>query len=133
MAHDTSLKPKEGSDIRQAEETHSGWHYRPNVDILELNDELALHMDMPGVAPDAIEIHYEKGILTLHGAVEPRQPADTRFLLREYGVGDFHRTFQVGQNIDESRISADYHSGVLTVHLPKSEAAKPRKIKVREK
>jgi HSP20 family protein len=51
-------------------------------------------------------------------------------LLQEYGVGDFYRTFKVSEQIDSTRISAEYHDGVLTIHLPKVEAAKPRKISV---
>ena len=55
------------------------------------------------------------------------------YLLREYGVGDFYRAFQVSEVIDPSRIQAEYSGGVLTLHLPKSEAAKPRKIAVQAK
>jgi HSP20 family protein len=51
-------------------------------------------------------------------------------LLREYGVGDFRRAFRVGNQIDATRISADFADGVLRLHLPKIEAAKPRKISV---
>jgi HSP20 family molecular chaperone IbpA len=51
-------------------------------------------------------------------------------LLHEYGVGDFYRTFRVSQQVDASRITAEYENGVLTLHLPKAEAARPRKIEV---
>jgi HSP20 family protein len=50
--------------------------------------------------------------------------------LEEYGVGDFLRTFRVGEQIDASRISAEYSNGVLKLRLPKAEAVRPRKIKV---
>jgi HSP20 family protein len=51
-------------------------------------------------------------------------------LFSEYGVGDYYRTFRVNEQIDASRIHASAADGVLTVHLPKAEAAKPRKIAV---
>ncbi len=53
------------------------------------------------------------------------------YLLREYGVGDFYRTFRVSEQIDASRIEAEYADGVLKLHLPKVEAVKPRKITVK--
>ena len=62
-----------------------------------------------------------------------RQEAQGPYLRQEYGVGDFYRTFRVSEQIDASRISAQYAAGGLTLHLPKVEAVKPRKIKVAAK
>jgi HSP20 family protein len=115
------------------EQTRSGQFFRPDVDIVETPDELLVLADMPGLGTDLIDIRFEDGTLTIHGRVPSRQPADVRFLLREYAVGDFFRTFRVSENIDASRITADYSGGVLTLHLPKSEKAKPRKIAVQAK
>ena len=53
-----------------------------------------------------------------------------KFLLQEYGVGDFYRSFRVGEQVYPTRIGAEYRDGVLTLRLPKVEAAKPRKITV---
>ena len=63
------------------------------------------------------------------GGPAARRPGG-EFLLHEYGVGDYYRTFQVSEAIDAGKISADYADGVLTLHLPKAEALKPRKIAV---
>jgi HSP20 family molecular chaperone IbpA len=104
--------------------------FRPNVDIREQADELMIVADMPGAKSDAIDLKFEDGTLTIHAEVPPRQDQDRRFLTREYGVGDFHRTFQISEAVDASKISAEYADGVLTLHLPKSEAVKPRKIDV---
>lgn len=117
-----------GTDV---EHTRSGRFYRPNVDILERNDELVVLADMPGVKSGDIDIRFEGGELTIHGPVAPRQDANISYLLQEYGVGDFYRTFRVGEQIDAGKISAEYADGVLTLHLPKAEAAKPRQIKVK--
>jgi HSP20 family molecular chaperone IbpA len=114
----------------QTEHTRTGPVYRPNVDILELPHELLVHADVPGLCGEEIDINFEDGTLTIHGRVKSRQADDADFLLREYGVGDFYRTFRVSEEIDPSQITAECRNGVLTLHLPKSEAAKPRKIQV---
>jgi HSP20 family protein len=113
-----------------AERTRNGQFFRPNVDILEKADELLLLADLPGAKSDQIDIHFEKGALTLHAAVPDRQSKDQRYQMYEYGVGDYYRTFQVSETIDAGRIAAEFADGVLTLHLPKSEAFKPRKIRV---
>lgn len=104
--------------------------FTPRVDIVETDHELTLYADLPGVAPDQLDIRYNDGQLTLHGHVTPRQ-RPTSYLRREYEVGDFHREFTVGEAVDPVRISAELKAGVLALHLPKVEKAKPRRIEVR--
>lgn len=114
-----------------AERTRGGQVYRPYVDIVETSDELTLRADLPGVKSNAIDIDFEDGVLTIQGKVEPRYGENVNFLLREYGLGDFHRTFRVSEEVNAAGIHAECADGVLTVHLPKAEAAKPRKIEVK--
>jgi HSP20 family molecular chaperone IbpA len=127
MATDINSPATEAS---VAERTRTGQWFRPPVDILEGADELLLVVDLPGAKSDSIDIDFEDGVLTLEGAVAPRYDDKMNFLLCEYGVGDFHRSFRVSQQIDAGRIHAEFAEGVLTIHLPKAEAAKPRKIQV---
>jgi len=116
----------------QAERIRGGRTYVPNVDIIEEQDRMLLIADVPGAAPEDIDISYERGLLTIHARVKPRQdPKKTNYLLREYGVGDFHRSFEIGEGIDASKIEAEMRCGVLTVHLPKAAELLPRKITVR--
>lgn len=132
MNHETQRPMKPQSDATEsAEHTRSGGYYRPNVDIQELENELVVRADIPGAKGEQVDVHFEEGTLTIHAHVEPRQSRELEYLLREYGVGDFYRTFQVSEAVDASRISAEYADGVLTLHLPKAEAARPRKIQVR--
>ena len=105
-------------------------YFRPNVDIVELPHELVLFADTPGAKSDSIDVQFENGELTVRAEVEPRR-LDANYLLREYGVGGFVRTFRVGDQIDASRITAEYADGVLKLHLPKAAAIRPRKIEVR--
>jgi len=105
--------------------------YTPSVDIRETPDELTVLADMPGLRSEDIEIKFENGMLTIHGELSPRQGENTRFLRREYGVGCYERSFQVGEVIDSEKIAAEYADGVLTLHLPKVPAARPRRIAIK--
>ncbi|MBU0639549.1 MAG: Hsp20/alpha crystallin family protein [Planctomycetes bacterium] len=102
----------------------------PAVDIIEAKDELLLQADVPGATAENIDVNYEKGVLTVHAVVAERQSKETNYIQREYGVGDFHRSFRVGDGVDATGISAEMSSGVLTLHLPKAAAARQRKIEV---
>lgn len=114
------------------ERTRGGRCYLPTVDILENGEKYLVIADVPGATADSIDVSYERGLLTIHARVAERKPAEhATCLLREYGVGDFYRSFQIGEGIDANRIQADVADGVLTLHLPKSEAARTRKITVR--
>jgi HSP20 family protein len=117
--------------VATGEQTRGGPYYRPNVDIYESADELVLEADVPGAKSDDIDVHFEDGSLAIHVRVPQRRSDNVEFLRREYGIGDYYRTFRVSEQIDATRISADYKDGVLTLHLPKVEAVKPRKIKVK--
>lgn len=112
------------------ERVRSGPTYRPAVDIIENEHELLVVADVPGASSDDINIQFERGELTICAKVQPRRKDDVSYLLREYGVGDFCRTFRIGEGIDDARITAETKNGVLTLHLPKRESAKPRRIAV---
>ena len=101
----------------------------PRIDIWEGAEELLLYGDLPGVSPDDLDIRFENRELTIRGKVSPRH--DGELLYGEYGIGDFHRSFTVGEAIDAEKISAEMRNGVLTLHLPKSAKVKPRKIEIK--
>jgi len=126
MSNETTTRP-ETTEVAKARNSQ---YYRPNVDVVEKGDELLLLVDLPGVNPGEIDIDFKDNVLALTGRAESRQSEDTKFLLHEFGVGDYYRTFQLSDDIDASRITAEFNDGVLTLHLPKVEAVKPRKINV---
>lgn len=130
MANENTIKKTAADEATGAEHTRSGRCYRPHVDILEQADELLVLADVPGAKGDKIDVNFEDGNLTIHAGVEPREDEGREFLLQEYGVGDYCRTFRVSEAIDAGKIRASYADGVLTLHLPKAEATKPRKISV---
>lgn len=104
--------------------------FTPQVDILELPEGLELMLDMPGVKAEDLEINFERGELTVHGK---RQPGERKgqCLVEEVGVGDYYRAFLISQDLAPDKISAELKNGVVTIHLPRAEAAKPRRISVK--
>ncbi len=133
MTNNVALERRVGREVAPQERTRGTPYYRPVVDILETPEELRVVAEMPGVRPEDIDLKFEKGILTIHGKAQPRQTRETSFLMSQYGVGDFYRAFEVSEAVDAGRISADYSDGLLTLHLPKAEQVKARKIEVRTK
>jgi HSP20 family protein len=102
--------------------------FEPRVDIVEVDDDMLLYVDLPGVKSEDVDVRFENRELQIRGRVTPA--AKPHFLLREYGVGDYYRAFAVTDDIDAEKIRADLNDGVLTVHLPKAEALRQRRIRV---
>lgn len=130
MAENTAVATKEVSEVSQPESTWGGAYYTPRVDIFETTDEIVVACDMPGVKPADLDVRFENGELILHGKVQSRQPREA-FDLNEYGVGDFYRSFAINGAFDPNKITAQYKFGVLTVHLPKREEVKPKRIAIK--
>ena len=116
-----------GSQV--ATQPQSRLWFTPRFDLYEDEDGYVLTGDLPGVEPHNLDVTYENQEVTIHGKVTPRHPEGQCFS-EEYGVGDFHRSFNVGEVVEGSLINAELSNGVLTVRLPKRAEAKPRKIKV---
>jgi HSP20 family protein len=130
MAETKPAVQKTRMDTTRPEQTRGGVTFVPRVDIYENDRELVLCADVPGVRPEDIDLRYERGELLLHGRVRARQRPG-QFLLTEYEEGDFYRSFSISESIDALKIEAECKNGVLTVHLPKVAAARPRPIQVR--
>lgn len=129
MSTNSCTNQKEGVQQEAPKAASEGVTFTPRVDIVETDKELFLYADLPGVGSEDVELCFENGQLTLSGHVKPRL-GDKQFALREYGEGDFYRAFAINETIDATKIEASCKHGVLTVRLPKVEAAKPRQIAV---
>ena len=101
----------------------------PVVDIYENDDEILLHADMPGVEKDKITVNVDNGTLTITGVREIETKGVATW--EEFGNVEYKRNFSVPQTIDVSKVDAELKDGVLRLHLPKSEAAKPRQIEIK--
>jgi HSP20 family protein len=129
----TSFDPFSGLD-RLAEDlltsrTSSGPRPMP-VDLYREGDQYVLNADMPGIDPGSIDVDVDGQLLTLRAERTGDRRTDVKWLTRERPSGSFLRQFSLGQGVDPARIEANYNNGVLTVMIPVSEKAKPRKIQV---
>lgn len=102
----------------------------PRVDLFENDEELLLVADLPGVDKDGLDVQFHDGTLSIEGRRNPVHP-EASLLRREYQIADFVRHFLVPDGIDVEKIAAELKAGILTLHLPKAEAVKPRKIAIR--
>lgn len=114
-----------------AEQTRPGPVFSPAVDIFEDENQITVLADMPGVTTSNLEIDLREGVLTLRGRVGSPGADNEQQLLSEWTTGVYMRQFSVADSIDQAGIQAVLTDGVLRLSLPKLEAAKPRKIKVR--
>jgi len=112
------------------ETTRDEQFFSPRVDIFETDEELVLYADVPGVAPQDVDLRFEKGELILQGRIN-RSQRKGKPLDLEYAEGNFYRVFRVHESINSAKIEAECSNGVLTVHLPKEERVKPRKVLVK--
>lgn len=129
MAKDVSKPDKRETDM--PETTHGGRVYRPLADIVETGDGVQLMLEMPGVSRDDLDVTLEKRVLTIRGKVHPTAPDKLDLVHAEYGEGDYERSFSMSQDFDPDKIEASLSNGILTLTLPRAEAAKPKKIEVR--
>ncbi|MBO0698569.1 MAG: Hsp20/alpha crystallin family protein, partial [Zavarzinella sp.] len=86
--------------------------------------------DLPGVRPTDVDVRFENGELTIHGRRAPSNPGKKRALW-EYEPTHYHRAFRLSEDVAADKIAAELKNGVLTIRLPKAEAAKPRRIAVK--
>ena len=101
----------------------------PLVDIYENEDEILLHADMPGVERENITVNIDNGRLSLSGVRYFKVEGAANW--EEFGDVEYQRLFSVPQTIDVGKVNAELKDGVLRLHLPKSEAARPRQIKIK--
>lgn len=125
---EVSRAPEKPASVEES--TRPGRTYRPNVDIVETEEGLRLWADMPGVDDKSIDIELSEGVLSIRGRVATEEYENLRPVYTEYNVGDYEARFRLSSAIDEKRIAAKLANGVLELDLPKSEAAKPRRIQI---
>lgn len=123
-------KTREAAPEASAETKNYTRVYDARVDIVERKDDFVLYADIPGVDEKSVDITIEKDHLEIYGKYALSEPDGAAIAHREYGTGDYKRTFRLSDNIDRDGIKATVKHGVLTLTLPKAAAAKPRKIEI---
>jgi len=99
----------------------------PPIDIYETETAFLLFADMPGVAPDGLEVMVERNTLRIRGRAE-EITGEPEY--QEFELGEYRSTFAITDDLDTERISAALRDGVLRVEIPKSERLRPKKIPV---
>jgi len=101
------------------------------MDAYRAGDEFVVCFDLPGVAPDAIELDIERNVLTVKAERRPLPGGDdVQMQVSERPLGVFSRQLFLGETLDTDHIAADYEAGVLTLRIPIAEQAKPRRIEI---
>lgn len=116
-------------ELTEEEGTREGPYFKPEVDIYETDDALTVKADMPGALSENVDIDLRDNVLTIQAG---SKDVDERWnpVHEEFRMGNYTRRFRLGQQIDQSAISANFNNGVLELTLPKAERARPRKIQI---
>ena len=101
------------------------------LDVSENSDEYTLKASIPGIDPDDLNITFNNNVLTISGETKSEQEKeDERYHLRERRYGSFSRSVTLPSTVKGDEIQAGYDAGVLTLHIPKAEEARPKRISV---
>jgi HSP20 family protein len=103
---------------------------RMPIDLYRDGDHYVLTADLPGIDPGSVDVDIDGQLLTVRAERTPRSQEGVKWLARERQGGSYLRQLTLGQGIDTSAITANYDNGVLSVVIPVSEQAKPRKVAV---
>lgn len=107
----------------------------PAIDVVEKKDAYVLFAELPGVDASQVDISFEQNVLTIRGAkrssFDPSNQGEIRVYAAERVHGAFERSIKLPEFVDGEKIGADFSNGLLTVTVPKAQAAQARKIEIR--
>ena len=125
-------RPGSAQSAGQAKEVMTVADWSPTVDISETEAEYAIKAELPEVKKEDVKVTVEDGVLTLQGErKQEKEEKGKKYHRVERSYGRFVRSFTLPDSVDESKVKAEYADGVLHLHLPKSEKAKPKQIDVK--
>jgi len=119
---------------------NTGWSaeartWVPAIDVVETKDAYVLYAELPGVDASQVDIKFEQNVLTLRGtkpsALNVDKDGELRVFAAERVSGGFERSLRLPEFVDADKISADFTNGLLTITVPKAQAAQPRKIEIK--
>ena len=106
--------------------------FAPDVDVKETEEEYTITADVPGLEKDDLEVTAGDGRITISGKKkEEKEEKGEDYLRMERSYGSFRRTIPLPSSVEENAIDASFKNGVLTVHVPKTEEARGRKVEVK--
>jgi HSP20 family protein len=125
-------RPGSAQSAGQAKEVMTVADWSPTVDISETEAEYAIKAELPEVKKEDVKVTVEDGVLTLQGErKQEKEEKGKKYHRVERSYGRVVRSFTLPDSVDESKVKAEYADGVLHLHLPKSEKAKPKQIDVK--
>jgi HSP20 family protein len=106
----------------------------PALDVLERHDAYVVQVELPGVEQSQIELSFEQNVLTIRGtknsSFDSSKDGEMRVYAAERVTGSFERSIRLPEFVDGDRIAADFRQGLLTITIPKAQAARARKIEI---
>jgi HSP20 family protein len=110
----------------------SGGRWLPAADVREDDNAIDIDIELAGINPDEVDISVENGVLTVSGEkrTENKEGKEGQYHSVERRYGSFVRAFQLPQGVDESKISANFDHGLLTIEIPKAALPQPRRIQI---
>jgi len=107
----------------------------PALDVAERGDAYVIHVELPGVSPDQVDIRFEQNVLTIRGtkpaSFDIATEGEVRVFAAERVHGSFERAVRLPEFVDADRIDAAFSNGLLSITVPKAQAAQPRKIEIK--
>jgi HSP20 family molecular chaperone IbpA len=131
MADQQELAVREKRELAEREErTVPGRFYVPQADVYETEEALTVVMEMPGVDRKDVGVELKEGVLRVEGRIDFSKYGGMEPVYTEYNVGHYGRSFTLSDRVDQERIAAQLEDGVLTLTLPKTAEAQPRRIAI---
>ena len=118
-------------NAQQPQPTEETRRLRPSVDLIESEGEFVMHIEMPGVSPDHVEVSIERNVLTVKGVADYHVPEGAHLLAGDAGRRSYERSFQLSDDIDRETIDAEIKHGVLTLKFSKADKARKATIPVK--
>jgi len=104
------------------------------LDVYETDDAFVVSASLPGIKAEELDVHVEDGVLTVRGETKREEKVENaRYHWQERWFGQFERSIRLPSHVDAGKVEATLKDGVLTVHVPKAEEVKPKKVAVNVK
>lgn len=118
--------------VRTNGDSEDSTTWAPRVDLAETENAYLVHVDLPGLNKDDLEINFHEGVLSISGERNAEtQDENTKYVRVERSYGRFYRAFTLPQMVKADEIEASFENGVLNITVPKAEEVKPRRIDIR--
>jgi len=130
MAENKPLEIEKNEIETETERARDRRLYSAYADVVETDDAILVQANIPGADEKTVELTMEKNVLTINAYPEIEAPQGYSLAYAEYGIGDYQRSFVLSDEIDREKIEARVKNGVLSLRLPKSGAARTRKIAI---